>query len=50
MGMPPEARATLEAFVWAAPAACREAFDFRFAGDRVESFTDRMILLRADRD
>jgi ubiquinone/menaquinone biosynthesis C-methylase UbiE len=44
------ARATLEAFVRAAPSACHEAFDFRFAGDRIESFTDRMLLLRADRD
>jgi SAM-dependent methyltransferase len=43
-------RAALEAFVKAAPAAHREAFDFRFDGDRIESFTDRMILLRADRD
>jgi SAM-dependent methyltransferase len=45
-----EARAALEAFVRAAPPACREAFDFRLDGDRVESFSDRMILLRADRD
>jgi hypothetical protein len=45
-----EARAALEAFVRAAPPACREAFDFRLDGDRVESFTDRMILLRAERD
>ena len=48
--MTPDARASLEAFVRAAPAAHREAFDFRLDGDRVESFTDRMILLRADRD
>jgi SAM-dependent methyltransferase len=44
------ARTALEAFVRAAPEACREAFEFRLAGDRIESFTDRMILLRADRD
>jgi ubiquinone/menaquinone biosynthesis C-methylase UbiE len=48
--MTPEARSALEAFVRGAPAAHRDAFDFRFAGDRIESFTDRMILLRADRD
>jgi ubiquinone/menaquinone biosynthesis C-methylase UbiE len=48
--MTPEARAALEAFVKAAPAAHRETFDFRFDGDRIESFTDRMILLRAERD
>lgn len=49
-GMTPEAREALEAFVLAAPPACREAFDFRLDGDRVESFSDRMILLRAERD
>ena len=49
-GMTAEAKAALETFVKAAPAAHHEAFDFRFDGDRVESFTDRMILLRADRD
>jgi ubiquinone/menaquinone biosynthesis C-methylase UbiE len=48
--MTPEARAALEAFVKAAPAAHRDAFDFRIAGDRIESFTDRMILIRADKD
>ena len=48
--MTPEARAALEAFVRAAPPACRDAFDFRLDGDRVESFSDRMLLLRADRD
>jgi ubiquinone/menaquinone biosynthesis C-methylase UbiE len=45
-----EARAALDAFVKAAPAAHREAFDFRIDGDRIESFTDRMILLRAEKD
>src|SRR5262249_32246322 len=44
------ARAELEAFVLAAPEHCRAAFDFRVIGGRVESFTDRMLLLRADRD
>ena len=48
--MTPDARTALEAFVRTAAATCREAFDFRFNGDRIESFTDRMILLRADRD
>ena len=49
-GMTAPAKAALETFVKAAPAAHREAFDFRFDGDRIESFTDRMILLRADKD
>ena len=46
----PEAKAGLERFVLAAPARCREAFRFRVERDHIESFTDRMILLRADRD
>ena len=50
MRMSAEARADLEAFVRAAPERCRAAFDFTLAGGRVESFTDRMLLLRADRD
>lgn len=48
--MAPAAKAELEAFVRAAPAACREAFDFRIEGGRILSFSDRMLLLRADRD
>lgn len=48
--MTAHARAELEAFVLAAPEHCRAAFDFRVAGGRVQSFTDRMLLLRADRD
>ena len=48
--MAPAAKAELEAFVLAAPAACREAFEFRIEGGRIVSFTDRMLLLRADRD
>jgi hypothetical protein len=36
--------------VLATPARCREAFDFVIDGGRVVSFTDRMLLLRADRD
>jgi SAM-dependent methyltransferase len=51
MRMSPEALADLEAFVRAAPESARAAFDFRLADDgRVESFTDRMILVRADKD
>lgn len=50
MRMTEEARRDLERYVLAAPARCREAFDFRIEGDRVVSFTDRMLLLRADRD
>ena len=45
-----EAREALEAFVRQAPERCRAAFDFELAGDRIAAFTDRMILLRADRD
>ncbi len=48
--MTPEALADLEAFVRAAPERCRAAFEFRLADGRVESFIDRMLLLRADRD
>jgi SAM-dependent methyltransferase len=48
--MTPEARRDLEAFVLAAPEHCRAAFGFRVADGRVESFTDRMLLVRADRD
>jgi ubiquinone/menaquinone biosynthesis C-methylase UbiE len=48
--MTPAARQELEAFVRAAPERCRAAFDFRLVDGRVESFTDRMLLLRADRD
>jgi ubiquinone/menaquinone biosynthesis C-methylase UbiE len=48
--MTAEARRDLEEFVRAAPERCRSAFDFRLADGRVESFTDRMLLVRADRD
>jgi ubiquinone/menaquinone biosynthesis C-methylase UbiE len=50
MRMTAEARADLERFVLAAPARCRQAFDFTIEQDRVVSFSDRMLLLRADRD
>ncbi len=45
-----EARAALDRFVLDAPARCREAFRFEVDGERVLSFTDRMLLLRADKD
>ena len=48
--MSPEAKADLEDFVRRAPARCREAFDFRIDSGRIQSFTDRMLLLRADKD
>jgi ubiquinone/menaquinone biosynthesis C-methylase UbiE len=48
--MTPQAKADLERFVLGAPARCREAFDFKLDGGRILSFTDRMLLLRADRD
>jgi ubiquinone/menaquinone biosynthesis C-methylase UbiE len=50
MRMTPEARTDLERFVREAPARLREAFDFRLSADVIESYTDRQILLRADRD
>ncbi|MEX2221750.1 MAG: class I SAM-dependent methyltransferase [Candidatus Rokuibacteriota bacterium] len=50
MRMTPAARADLERFVLAAPARCREAFDFAVENGRIVSFSDRMLLLRADRD
>lgn len=50
MRMSPEAKADLERFVREAPARCREGFGFRIERGHIESFTDRMILLRADRD
>jgi SAM-dependent methyltransferase len=50
MRMTEAGRRDLEAFVRAAPEACREAFAFRLSPEEVESFTDRMLLLRAERD
>jgi SAM-dependent methyltransferase len=49
MGMSPAARHDLEQFVRAAPEPWRAAFDFRLSATGVESFADRMILLRADK-
>jgi hypothetical protein len=48
--MSPEAKAALDRFVLDAPARCREAFRFELDGDRIHSFADRMLLLRADKD
>ena len=50
MRMSTEARHELETLVRAAPERCRAAFDFKLSGERVESFNDRQILLRAERD
>jgi ubiquinone/menaquinone biosynthesis C-methylase UbiE len=49
MRMTPEARRALEDFVRQAPERCRASFDFRLTADGVESFTDRMILIRAEK-
>ena len=49
MRMTDTARDALESFVRAAPSRCREAFEFRI-GDQIESFADRLLLLRAERD
>ena len=49
MRMTDVAREALEAFVRAAPQRCREAFAFHI-GERIESFADRLLLLRAERD
>lgn len=45
-----EATADLERFVRAAPERLRAAFDFRLDDAAVDAFTDRMLLLRAERD
>lgn len=50
MRMTAAARSELEAFVRRAPEPCRAAFDFQLTEDAVVSFTDRQILLRAERD
>lgn len=42
--MSPATRTDLERLVLQAPERCRTAFDFALSGDRVLSFTDRMIL------
>jgi len=48
--MTPEGRAALDRFVLEAPAPCRAAYRFEIDGERIVSFTDRMLLLRADKD
>lgn len=48
--MAPEAKAGLERYVLDAPARCHEGFGFRIEDGRIQSFTDRMLLIRADRD
>jgi ubiquinone/menaquinone biosynthesis C-methylase UbiE len=50
MKMSAEAAAELERFVRAAPERLRAAFDFRLDDAAIETFTDRMLLLRAERD
>ena len=50
MRMTAEARGDLERFVLAAPVGCRQAFDVVIENGRIVSFSDRMLLLRADRD
>jgi ubiquinone/menaquinone biosynthesis C-methylase UbiE len=49
MRMSPEARRDLDAYVYAAPPRCRAAFDFELEADRIVSFADRMLLVRADK-
>ena len=49
-GMTSDGRRSLDQFVRDAPAHCREAYKFELDGDRVVSFADRMLLLRADKD
>jgi len=48
--MMPEAKADLERFILTAPARCREAFEFTVDNGHIQTFSDRLILLRADRD
>ena len=48
--MSQSARHELDRFVLAAPARCRDAFEFTVEDGRIRSFTTRLLLLRADRD
>jgi ubiquinone/menaquinone biosynthesis C-methylase UbiE len=50
MNLDAAATADLERFVRAAPERLRAAFDFRLDDAAVDAFTDRMLLLRAERD
>jgi ubiquinone/menaquinone biosynthesis C-methylase UbiE len=49
MRMSAEALRDLEDYVRAGSPACRDAFEFRLTDGGIESFTDRMILIRADK-
>jgi SAM-dependent methyltransferase len=48
--MPESAKRDLDRVVLAAPARCRDAFDFTLEAGQIRSFTTRLLLLRADRD
>jgi len=50
MRMTPDAKADLERFVLAAPERCREGFGLTIEDGRIQSFSDRLILITADRD
>lgn len=50
MRMTAEAKADLEGFVRAAPERCRESFGFVIEDGSIQSFSDRLLLLRADKD
>ena len=50
MRMTSQARHDLEQWIRRAPASYRNAFEFRLTADAIESFADRMILVRADKD
>lgn len=50
MRMTPTAKGDLERFVLEAPERCREAFRFTIEDGRIQTFSDRLVLLRADRD
>ena len=49
MRMTDAGRTALESFVRSAAPRCREAFEFQI-GEHIESFADRLLLLRAERD
>ena len=44
------AKRDLDRVVLAAPAHCRDAFEFMVEAGQIRSFTTRLLLLRADRD
>lgn len=50
MRMAPADRANLERFVLEAPPARRAPFDFELSGATIQSFSDRLILLRARKE